>query len=52
LYEMISWGTTMGKPVLAAIGATGGRLGGGGGGGGGGAMGIVKVKFVATLGPD
>ena len=43
LYEMISWGRTMAKPVLAAIGATGGRLGGGGGGGGGEASCKVKV---------
>ena len=43
LYVMISWGTTMGKPVLAAIGAIGGRLGGGGGGGGGEIRRIVKV---------
>jgi hypothetical protein len=43
LYVMISWGTTMGKPVLAAIGAIGGRLGGGGCFGGGEASCKVKV---------
>ena len=42
LYVMISWGTTMGKPVLAAIGAIGGRLGGEGGGGDGERRGTVK----------
>jgi hypothetical protein len=44
LYVMISWGTTMANPVLAAIGATGGRLGGPGGGEG---YGTVKEKVAS-----